>query len=518
MKATVLIVDDEPVIRKGLSTLVESNDLGWVVIGEAANGQEAIRQLGLLQPQLVLTDIRMPLMDGLEVARYVSEHMPQTAIVILTGYRDFEYAQAAIRYGVREFLLKPCEEEEICRVLRQAHSQFRQLAEQREKEARLLQIQEEQLLRAMVLRLPHDKAEARIIERRLAGYEFWLMVMDSYMPQERNYRAQDLPLLQFAVGNIVQELLNSRMKGHRWFPLEYNEFAFFLERHPDNQPSMSEIARVVKDILGLDSHVHMLGRLDACGDAEELYQSHDRESRDASAKLRPGHPERRFDEERAEAIRNEIVSLLHLGRQDELQSYLAKLADAVRRGSDAVEEHKVNALCAAVALHEVMVKELEWAGNPAAGEMGIRISQLGGIQQHDEIDSWLAVQLEQFGTAFRTWLDGRNGSSVDQALRFIEENYMRDCTLSAAAVHVHLTANYLGNLFKKAKGESFNAYVTRCRLQKAKLLLANTDMKIIEVAEAVGYGDSNYFTTAFRQSTGLSPTEYRKLHAINAIK
>jgi two-component system, response regulator YesN len=87
---------------------------------------------------------------------------------------------------------------------------------------------------------------------------------------------------------------------------------------------------------------------------------------------------------------------------------------------------------------------------------------------------------------------------------------MNECSLSAAAAHVHLSPNYFGNLFKKVTGESFNAYVARYRLQKAKMLLANTDMKISEIAEAVGYADSNYFTTAFKQGAGLSPTEFRK--------
>lgn len=511
MRGTILVVDDEPIIRKGLTKLIDSNELGWAVIGEARNGQEAILKMKSMQPQLVLTDIRMPLADGLEVARYASEHMPETAVIILTGHRDFEYAQAAIRYGVRDFLLKPCPEEEICRVLRQAYGYFRELDLQKEKEVQQLRLQEEQLLRAMLLRLPHDADMAKSLGEKLIGHEFWLLRIESWLPEDRGYRSRDLKLLQFAVGNIVEELLNSRMKGHWWFPLEYNEFSFFLEVHPDNAKTMSSITGVVKELLGLNSRLTCFGRLEAPGHAERLYEAafFEGEGRRLSGDKAAGNLEIRFDEDKIRTYRNEIASLLLLGRQAELQAYLAQLAEGVRGGGAGIEQHKMNALFAALALNEVMRKELDRDGVSEA-DIGRRIGQLSRLNGHDEIDRWFGQQLEGFGHAFRDWLGKRNSGTIDQSLRYVEENYMKECSLSAAAAHVHLSPNYFGNLFKKATGESFNAYVSRYRIQKAKMLLANTDMKISEIAEAVGYADSNYFTTAFKQVAGLSPTEFRK--------
>lgn len=511
MRGTMLIVDDEPIIRKGLAKLVESNELGWVVIGEASNGQEAIRQITYLRPQLVLTDIRMPLADGLEVARYAAEHMPETAVVILTGYRDFEYAQAAIRYGVREFLLKPCPEEEVCRVLREAYGQFRERVLLREKEAQQQRIQEEQLLRSMLLRLPHDPELLRPLENRLIGHEFWLLQIDSYVPEDRGYRPRDLKLLQFAVGNIVQELLNSRTKGHRWFPLEYDEFAFFLEVHQGNAATMREIIDVIKRLLGLSGRMACLGRLESSGHAELMYAA---ERADGEASRPPGEQnayglENRFDEEKVQTFRNEIFSLLLLGRQADLQAYLSQMAEAVRSGADAVDQRKMNALCAAIALGDVMRKELE-QDSVSEARIGSQIGQLSQLHTPEEVDAWFGQQLVCFEQAFKSWLNDRNSGSIERSLRYVEENYTKECSLSAAAAHVHLSPNYFGNLFKKATGEGFNAYVAKYRIQKAKMLLANTDMKIAEVAEAVGYADSNYFATAFKQVAGLTPTEFRK--------
>ncbi|MDF2646439.1 MAG: response regulator [Paenibacillus sp.] len=484
MRGTMLIVDDEPIIRRGLTKLVESNELGWVVIGEAGNGQEAILKMADMQPKLVLTDIRMPLKDGLEVARYASEHMPETAVVILTGHRDFEYAQAAIRYGVRDFLLKPCPEEEVCRVLREAYGQFREMDLQKEMEARQLLIQEEQLLRSMLLRLPHDADLVRPLEQRLIGSQFWLLRIESYMPEGRNYHSRDLQLLQFAVGNIIQELLNSRMKGHRWFPLEYNEIAFFLEVHPENASTMRQIADVVKELLGLDNRMKCFGCLESSGHAEILYGA-EMFGREGS------HPSGE--------------------RNAELQAYLSRMAEPIRGHEVVIEERKMHALCAAIALNEVMRKELERGDLSEAG-IGRQIGQLSQLEKPEEIDVWFGQQLAIFENAFRRWLNDHsmNNNSIERSLRYVADNYMKECSLSAAAAHVHLSPNYFGNLFKKVTGEGFNVYVAKYRIQKAKMLLVNTDMKISEVAEAVGYEDSNYFATAFKQGANISPTEFRK--------
>ncbi|MFK7694323.1 response regulator [Paenibacillus sp. HJGM_3] len=510
MRGTMLIVDDEPTIRKGLAKLVDSNELGWIVIGEASNGRDAIAKMADMLPKLVLTDIRMPLADGLEVARYASEHMPDTAVVILTGHRDFEYAQAAIRYGVREFLLKPCPEDTVCRVLREAYDQFRERVLRKEKEAQQLRVREEQLLRSMLLRLPHDLDLSRPIEQKLIGYEFWLLRIESYVPTDRGYRAQDMKLLQFAVGNIVQELLNSRTKGHRWFPLEYNEYAFFLEFHPDNAATMREIVDVLNNLLGLKGSMSRLGRLESSGQAELLYgaEMFGGEGGRSPGERNAGSWDNRFDEEKARTFRNEICSLLLLGRQAELQVYLSKMAEAIR-SEPALEQQKMHALCASIAFDEVMRKEL---GQDDAAEtrIGNQIGQLSRLHKPEQIDAWFGQQLTCFEHAFKSWLNDHSTGSIEQSIRYVEANYMNECSLMAAAAHVHLSPNYFGNLFKKATGESFNAYVAKYRLQKAKMLLANTEMKIAEIAEAVGYTDSNYFATAFKQGAGLSPTEFRK--------
>lgn len=125
MIGKLLVVDDEAWFREGLMKLISTNELGWEVVGEAADGEEALAAMELCTPDLVITDINMPVMDGLSLTERLSDSNPNVMVIILTGYREFEYAQRAVRYGAVEFLLKPFSLDEVYRVLRKAYEKFR---------------------------------------------------------------------------------------------------------------------------------------------------------------------------------------------------------------------------------------------------------------------------------------------------------------------------------------------------------------------------------------------------------
>ncbi|MDF2935793.1 MAG: response regulator [Paenibacillaceae bacterium] len=511
MKGRLLIVDDEPLIRRGLAKLVEKNPLGWSVIGEAGNGQEAYARLEELRPDLVITDIRMPLMDGLELARQIAVAAPETAVIILTGYRDFEYAQMAIQYGVKQFLLKPCPEEAVCRVLQEAFQQYRERETRKEREQEERLRREDQLLRSVLTRLPYDAEEAAALQASLAGRELWLIQVNQYYPEGRAYRREDLKLLQFAIGNILQELLDNRSGEHRWIPLEYDTFAFFLGQGCNGEAFAAETAGVVKQLLGIELEAVRFGGFREFKETEVWLENRlwGKEPGDAAGSRTEESGEMQMNEAKARLIRGELTSLLLLGRPAELASYMKGLLESVKAPSASIEIVKMDAFCIAMAMVDVMRKELE--ADPAAiGDIGGRVAELNRIRSAGEVVQWLSSQVQAFEKAFLSWQNEHNSGLISRALRYMEEHYAEECSLAAVAAHAHLSPNYFGNLFKKETGESFSAYVARLRMDKAKLFLKNTDMKVAEIAQSVGYPDSNYFATAFKQTVGLSPTEFRK--------
>lgn len=507
MKGGLLIVDDEPLIRKGLVKLVESNSLGWSVIGEAGNGREAVAKLEELRPDLVMTDIRMPLMDGLELANYIAANFPETAVIILTGYRDFEYAQKAITYGVKQFLIKPCPEEEVCQILQLAYEQYRQLAAAKEREAGQLRAKEDQLLRAVLLQLPYDVEEAARLEKGLAGCELWLLQVNSYYPDGRQFRREDLKLLQFAIGNILQELLAARPGNSRWITLEYDCFAFFLSRDGENEQLFTQAAAIVHKLLGIVLTAKCLG-IPTSLNQMEIWVEGQLKTREESDSAAAGDSrEFSLNETNVKLIRSELAELLLLGRPAELHDYLAGIRQSVRQPSISLEEAKIAAFCAAMGMLDVRRKELK---SEPIGDIGKRVAELNLIHSKPEVERWLDGQIHAFEDALSNWQNQRTSGIINRAVLYIEEHYTEDCNIAAVAAHFHLSPNHFGNLFKRETGESFSGYVARLRMNKAKFLLKNTDLKVTEIAQGVGYLDSNYFATVFRQTVGLSPTEYRK--------
>ncbi|WP_020616206.1 response regulator transcription factor [Paenibacillus daejeonensis] len=507
MKGKLLIVDDEPFIRKGLHKLVESNALGWTVAGEAGNGQEALAKFRELKPDLVLTDIRMPLMDGLELARIIAVESPSTSVIILTGYRDFDYAQAAISHGVKHFLLKPCREEEVCRILGEAFEQFRMQVLVREKEAEEQRVKEDVLLRSALSHLPYDRSEAAAAERQLRGYEFWLLQVDSYLPQGRDYRRSDRMLLQFSVSNILQEVMAISSPHIRWLTLAYDRFAFWLPPEIQAEPVFEEAATVVKQLLGITLSSHRFGSFESFGALEGWMESKLRQTGAEAGAPQHGIP--MVNESKVKLIRGEMTAMMLLGNTDELQTYAEQLLATLASASASPEEAKIEAFCAALAMNDIMRKELE-LDPKMAGEIGRWAADLHACRSREEVTAWLGRQVGRFGQALSSWQMDRNSGVIARAVQYIQAHYAEEIGLSDVAAYAHLSANYFGNLFKKETGESFSSYLSRLRMDKARLLLKNTDMKVAEVAEAVGYPDSNYFATAFKSASGCSPSEYRK--------
>ncbi|WP_418040502.1 response regulator transcription factor [Paenibacillus xylanilyticus] len=350
MNGRMLVVDDEALFRQGLIHLVRNNPLGWEVVGEAADGEEAIQAVHSCTPDLIITDINMPVMDGLDLAERIHESGRDIMIIILTGYREFEYAQRAIRYGAIEFLLKPFSLDEACKVLRKAHERYRR-----------------------------KQSDIRIREQyhQVDRTERWREELASMLLHQ-----------QFEeMNNWVEGLLEEAAR----MPL------------PQCKSEIHLLMKVLTDMLTQQLQPQESGGLDTFG------------------------PD----------------PLLWIHTVPEVMAW-------------------------------ARLKSQEWM------DMMMRLTR----EQQDHV--------------------------ITRVIRYIEMNYAGSCTLQAAAVHAHVTPNYLSYLFKKETGQGFSQYVSKRRIEKAKLLLHSTRQSMADIAEQTGFDNSSYFTTVFKQATGLSPREYRK--------
>lgn len=611
MKGNVIIIDDEWYIRKGLRKLIEGQTSQWIVAGEASNGQEGLELLGSVQPDLAIIDIRMPIMNGIELAERMYRQGSGVKLVILTGHKDFVYAQAAVKFGVSDFLLKPCPEEEVTgmldRMFRLVHAERRQRERERE-------LQEDEAMRALLLRLPLRSEMLPILREQTVGRV--CLFLGGFAESPAKF-AGDMPLLQFAMRNIVEDLAEGFACKVRYVPLQFNLCALFIalpdeggdaematERHlPLVHRLKEELTGNMSRLLGVDIRIADAGSIQSLDQVPELYEraalsgavtgavtggaaadgravqvpgnlgyagdvgngmylghaggewrtvnggsaqygggagdttlegndgrsgevGHGGNYRNAGHSNQEGNVLHAANVTSARTLHDDWSYVMASGTSEQLRKLIEEelagmepLPPGQRRGKELIVSavlHSMERKLARMSDNtssssgEIWMNTPETADRP--GEMPTLADRLSELDQA-ETPSALRDQAERFLFRFSRWQESNNSLAVRRAERYIEENYKESCSLSEVAAHVHFNPTYLSTLFKRITGERFVNYITRIRMEQARLLLHNTEMKIAEVAHSVGYDDPNYFTTAFSRQHGMSPNQYRKKHS-----
>lgn len=506
MKGKLFVAEDQPNFRKGLLKLAGKRSAEWVVTGEAANGRDALSLMEGNVPDLLLTDIRMPHIDGLQLAEEIRNRGWLTKIVIVTGFKDFTYAQAAVKFGVLDFITKPCVETDILSVLDRIYVQLIEESQSQLVVEGWKRQHEDSELRSAMMGMPCNNAEVESLLRRMGKCELFVLRIPTYFPPEKHYSAQDVPLLQFAFVNIAGEHLNKWFPGgFRLFPLNASEWALLIDRNasrPDTASSWQQVlSESVQHYLRLMLECSVQG---GCGSMEQLREGYKRYCREGDREHSSAN-ESLLNQTALYEKETEIVTWLMSEDNGRLSRELQE--QAARISQLPPQTAKIEALLLASAiLRLVQVQFPEW-------QMAVHPIEWDTVYKcvtPEDIAAWLQVYIHEFLESYNHWLASKNDNPVKQAIRFMEESYMVGCGLAEVAAHVHLNPSYFSNLFKKETGESVTGYIQNLRVQKAKLLLKSTDMKIFEISEATGFNDSNYFTHMFNKIAGVSPKEYRK--------
>lgn len=497
-----------------LVKMIAGSAAGWNVCGEAENGREAERMIADMQPDLVITDIRMPLMDGLELLKRVKAEYPEIEFIVVTGYQDFQYAQAALRSGALDLLVKPCSKQDIDDALRKAAVLLAEKQERLRKAASEHQLLLENTLRALFLRFPYRTELLTELERRLQDTRLVLFQIADYFPAHKRYTKRDVPLLQFAVLNIINEWLDVYGTAGMLLLIESGRFALFIDPRAEEQALCASASETVERLLGLTLAPHFAGAVASLKRLPDVYESMTMSESKLSAAPadggnggggEPGHP---INRARQQLIAAQTAAFIAAGQPEALKQYLNGLMKDICGMRD--DGWKIEALSLSFALQDTARKQLEQDHDPQA--LSERISKLHECRGMDEAGVWMKAETDRFMNAFYDWQNKYSANAVSRAIRFMEEHYAEPLSLQDVATQVHLNATYFSHLFKKETGCSFVNFLIELRMEKAKQLLANTDMNVTEVSGLVGYDLPNYFAKLFKQSTGLTPKEYRKHH------
>ena len=514
----ILLVDNENAILNGLATCMDWQAHGCRIAATARNGLEAVHLIEQTEPDIVISDIRMPDMDGLALAKWVMEHAPQVKVILLTGFPDFDYAQQAISYRVVDFVLKPSTEEKLVQAIEKACGQIDRESDQRrtsrllaDREQQSLELKRNLLLYDLIYRanLSNMFAYHRVAELglNLLDYHVLRLGVASKAP-DCDYAA----FLQHAQ-HILQECLSGQTP---YFVPKADRFCYVVLCKADEEEVRSACLRAVS-IAGEQSEFLLtIGMSRRQNDPLSMHQAarqadHAQHFAEYSLQM----PVVRYDDLPAlspavwKTVTDELKlfeSALERHNRSCVEETLARLFAFVRLQK--LPLSSVQRICSIIRNFCVGLLFSYDRSDCLSDAQTLALEPLFERGSLDEIEQ----QLTDFVCGVFDGISAAPGNidSIIFSIKcYVDQNYAQPLSLESLASQVHLSTSYLSKLFKREIGENLSVYILNVRIEHAKLLLRSTDMKTYEIAEAVGIGDPVYFSKLFKKAVGCKPKEYR---------
>lgn len=528
---TIMIVDDEAIFRRGLRAMIAAAGDDWTIVADARDGYEALELLEKHRPDVVLTDIRMPRMDGLQLQKIARERFPELQVVVISGYEDFSYAQQSMRSGARDYLMKPVEREELLQVLEGLKRDWQAKRSEQQHEAslegqELLQQAADQLVAGIMrgsVQQHHLDLLAQIgIELTEPYFNCMVIKLDKDSMDLERYRQTDPSLFQLYIQQFVQEMIDLRMSGFS-FVFSDTEVAALvnLPNAEDGEQRLLEMAesvrRQIKSLSNLtvtigigrpvkgfesmlsafrEAQVALLYRLVVGGDKVLAYEQAVKQQFFKSERRKWSWEalEQAINEGRLQGI-NELVD-----------SVVAELCDHAHT-PEQVHQQICKLLIHYYELSEDLGIAKAWLGGRDIRGLLIEICSISSRAELTEQCRQLFGSLTAVIAAGSKQLEN---DPISTALRYLKRHYVEPITLTDIADRVYLNAAYFSTLFKQRLGKTFIEYMTELRIADAKQRLASTDEKIARLAESTGFSNIRHFNRVFKNETGVTPKEYRE--------
>ncbi len=517
MTYKVLLADDERIIVEGISSVINWSSLGTELVATARNGVDAYEKIASYKPDIVISDIKMPGMDGITLAQKVYEEFPSTSFILLSGFGEFEYARKAMKFGVKNYLLKPCNEEKISAALQDIIKELEANKQQKEKFL-LLEENLEKIQPYMKAQLLAELFTGKEAKSDFTRYEHLFDIKD---------RQQEVMLAIFEVEGedsnehltYLSEIATELVPAPVLLTVIGKQAIMVVE----SKTSRDELIQQVTDMLCQFSSKYSmvttaaLSGPGALQEVKKLYQK----AVDylghkfylgtgkliTSADIIPA--KKQAYSEPFSMDEQEICLMIKSGHKEEALSVLDSLFDSMAR--QRLGTHRTKSHC--IQLYKAIIQA---ADKDRQLDLHTGTTELLAMETVQQIKAYLvdcAIQLSEVNSArLRT----KQSSVTSKVIEIIETHFSNpDLSLKMVANEMlFMNPDYLGKIFKQETGERFSAYLTKWRIEKARAYIAeNGDVKMVTLADMVGFGDNpQYFSQVFKKYTGYTPSDYRKAH------
>lgn len=533
----VFLVEDEMVIRRGIKNSIDWEKEGYIFCGEASDGELAYPMIIKEKPDILITDIRMPFMDGLELCKLVKKELPNIKILILSGYDEFDYAKEAIRLGVTEYLLKPISSGKLLEALNGVSESIR-----REKEDKDLV---HKYMEEMQENTEHEKQ--KFFEQMIAGNLSMADALETGKKYEMNLSAgmYNLLLFRFILGEenrksgellgeaeYAIEKLTERLEYVFEFQRGVEGWAFLLMA--DNEEQMSErVKELSKDLEEIMKNYSTIAYFGGIGQPvarlRELEESFREAERALAARftmelnriisvedIRMAQNVDTLDDieitsfGEIEKTRTMLEKFLNNGAEDEIDEFVDVYINELP------EENLKSVLMRQYIIMDAYIVMMSFCEKIEGieGEMQAQSEELKNsmktIQTLEEIKNYIRMLLKKI-IGVRDTISGRRYSDIIEIAKDqIRKTYMSDeISLNTIAAEVGMSPSYFSSIFSKEMGKTFVEYLTEIRMDRAKELLMCSSMKTSEIGYEVGYKDPHYFSYIFKKTQNCTPKEFR---------
>lgn len=524
----VLLVDDEADVLQAMKKKIDWEALGFCLAGTAENGQEALEMAEQLHIDVVMTDIKMPYMDGLTLCKNLKQSYRNMKVIIYSGFDDFEFAREAVHLEAEEYLLKPISAgdmeaafSKVRKKLDQEYDEYRNLNRLSEYYRKSLPAMREQLVMGILEgRIAGERARAMMETYEICLDSPFYVVAALYMDvNPREEQPQPAQLFTLSLKDMVQDYLKNRTRFFSTAFLDQVIVIFML----DEREEIDQVLYHLDQICKMGFHVlkssvtAAVGQICANTDAlhtsyEEAVNAMEYRSILGSGQVLYINDIEPCSEENILVTEHEFQNLVHavkLRNRDETNAAIAQIMDSIRKEPISPGQYQL--------LFMELLSELMKIGrayklhpNQIFGEHAGSWQELYRMVTVDELEGWLQEVCTNLRHVLRHERRDSAARLTEQAKAYIEEHY-KESDLSADSLCrcLNVSAAYFSTIFKREVGMSFVAYLTKIRLEHALELLRTTEDKTYIIASRVGYMEPNYFSYVFKKQYGISPSKYR---------
>lgn len=520
-----LIVDDEKHVREGIKILGDWQQNGIEEIYEAGNGEEAIQLIQKYNPEIIFSDMKMPKMDGVTLLEWIRENQPSSKTIVVTGYDDYHYMRKAIHFGSSDYLLKPIDPEILNHTLEKAIEEWQKEEADRERKKSSSQLinemkpvyRDRKLTQLLNIEVSTDNLYEEFGIHQADTYTLALMRINGITIQSFQ---GDRDLAYFTILNIINEILFEREcgVGFRYLSNKGEIVMIFWKAYEDLKEIVLPIYKAVQQVIGITCPIALGQEVTKTSKLMDSYQHAKQILLNSNLLDEPGNQVYIEETIPSPVLRSltdysgSIELAVQAGEIEAFGEVIHQIANDFTANNQSLSLKQL--------LHfenEYLVVSNRWFKQyelpvPESGTPEQRVDAFfskDGSFQFEEYKQRIKREISLFLKKVKQKSRQRNFNIIYEIEKYLQANYDREVKLQEISEQFYISREYISRKFKQEFGVNISDYIVKFRMNKAKSLLKNSQLKIYEIANMIGYQDDKYFRKVFKKVEGVTPNEYR---------